>query len=174
VVPGAGIEPARLAAGDFLTTSAFAATVSTQCSWSGARLHHSLAALGARRLLSTPSEALYGAKAWLGISSDLRPGPSPSLTGFTSEVSPGGLKFGLSPLRLPISPPGQIGIQSTSLLSAEWRFRRSDRLSQFRRKWCKRLRKERLYTSWKTAARPQWIRVAGFCHDAGSGPDFWL
>jgi len=27
VVPGAGIEPARLAAGDFLTTSAFAAIV---------------------------------------------------------------------------------------------------------------------------------------------------
>src|SRR5690606_15240160 len=64
-------------------------------------------ALGARRLLSTPSEGPFGSRAWLGISSDLRPGPSPSLTGFTSGVSPGGLKFGLSPLRLPISPPGQ-------------------------------------------------------------------
>lgn len=78
-------------------------------SWSGARLHLSLLALGARRLLSTPSKAPLGAKAWLGISSDLRPGPSPSLTGFTSGVSPEGLKFGLSPLRLPISPPGQNG-----------------------------------------------------------------
>jgi len=76
-------------------------------SWAGARLHHSLSALGARRLLSTPSEKPFGFRAWLGISSDLRPGPSPSLTGFTSGVSPGGLKFGLSPLRLPISPPGQ-------------------------------------------------------------------
>ena len=76
-------------------------------SWAGARLHHSLSALGARRLLSTPSKEPFGSRAWLGISSDLRPGPSPSLTGFTSGVSPGGLKFGLSPLRLPISPPGQ-------------------------------------------------------------------
>ena len=75
-------------------------------SWAGARLHHSLSALGARRLLSTPSEEPFGSRAWLGISSDLRPGPSPSLTGFTSGVSPGGLKFGLSPLRLPISPLG--------------------------------------------------------------------
>ena len=75
-------------------------------SWAGARLHHSLSALGARRLLSTPSEEPFGSRAWLGISSDLRPGPSPSLTGFTSGVSSGGLKFGLSPLRLPISPLG--------------------------------------------------------------------
>ncbi len=75
-------------------------------SWAGARLHHSLSAVGARRLLSTPSEEPFGSRAWLGISSDLRPGPSPSLTGFTSGVSPGGLKFGLSPLRLPISPLG--------------------------------------------------------------------
>lgn len=39
-----------------------------RCSWSGARLHHSLAALGARRLLSTPSQALdLGlARRWLG------------------------------------------------------------------------------------------------------------
>ena len=78
-----------------------------RCSWSGARLHHSFAALGARRLLSTPSEESFDPRAWLGISSDLCPGPSPSLTGFTSGVSSGGLKFGLSPLRLPISPPGQ-------------------------------------------------------------------
>lgn len=79
-------------------------------SWSGARLHHSLAAVGARRLLSTPSQEPFGSWAWLGISSDLRPGPSPSLTGFTSGVSPGGLKFGLSPLRLPISPLGHDAI----------------------------------------------------------------
>ena len=107
MVPEAGIEPARLSARDFLTTSTFAAALlNAGRSWSGARLHHSLAAVGARRLLSTPSEEPFGSRAWLGISSDLRPGPSPSLTGFTSGVSPGGLKFGLSPLRLPISPLG--------------------------------------------------------------------
>jgi hypothetical protein len=37
-------------------------------SWSGARLHHGLAALGARRLLSTPSRVFTWA--WLGVSSD--------------------------------------------------------------------------------------------------------
>jgi uncharacterized membrane protein YeaQ/YmgE (transglycosylase-associated protein family) len=56
LVPEAGIEPARLAAGDFLTTSTFAAPVTG--SWSGARLHLSLSTLGARRLLSTPSPGL--------------------------------------------------------------------------------------------------------------------
>jgi uncharacterized membrane protein YeaQ/YmgE (transglycosylase-associated protein family) len=56
LVPEAGIEPARLAAGDFLTTSAFAAPVTG--SWSGARLHLGLSTLGARRLLSTPSPGL--------------------------------------------------------------------------------------------------------------------
>ena len=40
----------------------------TRCSWSGARLHHSLAAVGARRLLSTPSQTV--AWAWLGVGSD--------------------------------------------------------------------------------------------------------
>ncbi len=39
-----------------------------RCSWSGARLHHSLAAVGARRLLSTPSQTV--AWAWLGVGSD--------------------------------------------------------------------------------------------------------
>lgn len=40
---------------DFLATSAFAADRSRGRSWSGARLHHGRNALGARRLLSTPS-----------------------------------------------------------------------------------------------------------------------
>lgn len=68
LVPEAGIEPAHLSARDFLTTSTFAATLLTAgCSWSGARLHHSLAAVGARRLLSTPSQTF--AWAWLGVGS---------------------------------------------------------------------------------------------------------
>src|SRR5690606_3322862 len=49
------------------------------------------------------------------------PGPSPSLTGFTSGVSPGGLKFGLRPLRLPISPPGQNGEAIAASLSQRHR-----------------------------------------------------
>jgi hypothetical protein len=107
-VPEVGLEPTSLAAEDFLTTSAFAAVLhEAGRSWSGARLHHSLSTVGARRLLSTPSLGPFDPRAWLGISSDLRPGPSPSLTGFTSRISPRGLKFGLSPLRLPIPPLGR-------------------------------------------------------------------
>ena len=69
MVPEAGIEPARLSARDFLTTSTFAtAQHLAGRSWSGARLHHSLAAAGARRLLSTPSQAV--AWTWLGVGSD--------------------------------------------------------------------------------------------------------
>lgn len=76
-----------------------------RCSWSGARLHHSLAAVGARRLLSTPSRPC--GRAWLGVGSDTRdPGRSPTLTGVTSGVSPRRLKFS-SPLCLPISPLGR-------------------------------------------------------------------
>ena len=108
MVPEVGLEPTSLAAEDFLPTSAFAADLhGAGRSWSGARLHHSLSAVGARRLLSTPSLEPFGSRAWLGISSNLRSGPSPSLTGFTSRVSPRRLKFGLSPLRLPIPPLGQ-------------------------------------------------------------------
>lgn len=65
-----------------------------RCSWSGARLHHSLAAVGARRLLSTPSHESFDS----GLGSALAqtfacPGRSPNLTGFTFGVSSGGLKL---------------------------------------------------------------------------------
>ncbi|MNF96417.1 hypothetical protein D3C84_792080 [compost metagenome] len=98
LVPEAGIEPARLSAGDFLPTSAFAAALRIAGrSWAGARLHHSLAAVGARRLLSTPSQA------GLGLGSALaripkHPGLSPNLTGFTSDVSLRRLKLFKSPV----------------------------------------------------------------------------
>ena len=54
LVPGAGLEPAHLAAGDFHTTSAFAAP---RQGLRGLEHAFTLAALavGARRLLSTPS-----------------------------------------------------------------------------------------------------------------------
>src|SRR5690625_4340131 len=54
---------------DFRTTSTFAAILPIAgCSWSAARLHRSLAALGARRLLSTPSRRCMSglARRWLG------------------------------------------------------------------------------------------------------------
>lgn len=69
LVPEAGIEPACLSARDFLTTSTFAAALcNAGRSWSGARLHPSLAAVGARRLLSThfPCCRLGLARRWLG------------------------------------------------------------------------------------------------------------
>lgn len=63
MVPEVGLEPTSLAAVDFLPTSAFAAVLPRAGrSWSGARLHRSAAinrfAVGARRLLSTPSLGL--------------------------------------------------------------------------------------------------------------------
>src|SRR5690606_34501563 len=57
-------------------------------------------AVGARRLLSTPS--FRERKAWLGVGADRSPGRSPTLTGATPGVSPGGLNYS-SPLCLPIS-----------------------------------------------------------------------
>ena len=48
-----GLEPTSLAAADFLTTIVFT-TLSVW--WSGLYLHHSIAALDARRLVSTRSK----------------------------------------------------------------------------------------------------------------------
>src|SRR6478609_11905484 len=54
MVPETGIEPVRpRSRGIFLPLRL--SPPAQGCSWSGARLHHSLAAVGARRLLSTPS-----------------------------------------------------------------------------------------------------------------------
>ena len=65
-----------------------------RCSWSGARLHHSLAAVGARRLLSTPSREPFDPGLGSALARTLaRSGLSPKLTGFTFGVSSGGLKF---------------------------------------------------------------------------------
>jgi hypothetical protein len=50
---------------DFRTPSAFAAAQGGR-SWSGLSLHHGVAALGAARLVSTPSRL----RAWLGITSE--------------------------------------------------------------------------------------------------------
>ncbi len=81
-----------------------------RCSWSGARLHHSPA--HDAHCHRCPPSALYtflrpcGRRLGSVSARTLaRPGPSPSLTGFTSGVSPGGLNHS-SPLCLPISPLG--------------------------------------------------------------------
>jgi hypothetical protein len=101
MVPEAGLEPAwPFGLGIFLPLRLSPPLAG---SWSGARLHHGLAALGARRLLSTPSPSR-------GLGSALartpRPGRPPSLTGYTSRISSGGLNTSLSPLCIPISPLG--------------------------------------------------------------------
>ena len=69
---------------------------------SGLSLHLGRAALGAARLVSTPSRF----RAWLGIA--IRQ-VSPNLGSSASSVSRRALKFGLSPLRLPVSPRPRVG-----------------------------------------------------------------
>ena len=76
---------------DFRTPSAFAAAQDGR-SWSGLSLHPGVVALGAARLVSTPS--LYGA--WLGITSE----GFPEFEQFYSNDFSLGT-HGLSPVRLP-------------------------------------------------------------------------
>src|SRR3546814_10161054 len=80
VVPGTGIEPVRSKIEGFSYHFGFRRQ-HVCCSWSGARLHHSLTTVGARRLLSTPSQSCK-----TGLGSALarmskHPGLSPNLTG---------------------------------------------------------------------------------------------
>lgn len=108
LVPEVGLEPTSLAAEDFLPTSAFAAVAfeeaafvvwSTPSPWPfGLRCSPS-------GLCTLPGSFASGLGSALARTH--RPGSSSSLTGFTSRISPRGLKFGLSPLRLPIPPLGQ-------------------------------------------------------------------
>jgi hypothetical protein len=65
--------------------------------WSGLSLHLSECALGAARLVSTPSRC----RAWLGIAIGK---VSPNLSSSASAVSHRALMFALSPLRLPVPP----------------------------------------------------------------------
>ncbi|KAG0892122.1 hypothetical protein G6F32_017463 [Rhizopus arrhizus] len=67
VVPETGIEPVRPCGRGIFLPLRLSPPARKRCSWSGARLHHRLAALGARRLLSTPSPVTTGA--WLGVGS---------------------------------------------------------------------------------------------------------
>lgn len=68
-------------AADFHHTAVF--TASLCCSCAGLCLHHGADAVGAPRLVSTPSRV----RAWLGVASDDGPGGSPNLRGFTQVLS---------------------------------------------------------------------------------------
>lgn len=68
-------------AADFRHTAVF--TASLRCSCAGLCLHRGADAVGAPRLVSTPSRV----QAWLGVASDNCPGGSPNLRGFTQALS---------------------------------------------------------------------------------------
>jgi hypothetical protein len=96
MVRAAGIEPARgFPQRIFLPPTAFAAA--RKRLWSGLSLHPGVAALGAARLVSTPSRF----RAWLGIAICK---VSPNLSSSASAVSRESTQSQLSPLRLPIPP----------------------------------------------------------------------
>ena len=97
---------------DFLTSPAFAALPESASKgrsaglWSGLYLHRGRSvfrrsAVGAARLVSTPSPAEFSVGAWLGIA--ISQG-SPNLSSSALPVSRRALKLRLSPVRLPISP----------------------------------------------------------------------
>jgi hypothetical protein len=75
--------------------------------WSGLSLHRSPLAVGAARLVSTPSRSKTcfakhaSLRAWLGIAISQ---VSPTLSSSASPVSRRALNFRLSPMRLPIPP----------------------------------------------------------------------
>jgi hypothetical protein len=92
-----GVEPPRAFSAQriFIPTTVFTAAIKRL--WSGLSLHRGENALGAARLVSTPSRD----RAWLGIA---MPKVSPNLSSSASAVSPRALMVGLSPLRLPVPP----------------------------------------------------------------------
>ena len=107
MVPRAGIEPARpLRRGIFLPTTAFAAAIKDICGldflFTMLRKSHRL---GGCRQVSTRSRILFGLRS--GLPPSLQAEVSPNLTPFTVKF-PITVLNTLSPLRLPISPPGQM------------------------------------------------------------------
>jgi hypothetical protein len=107
LVPEAGIEPARPFRVEGFSYHFGFRRQRERCSWSGARLHHSLAAVGARRLLSTPSLESFDP----GLGSVLARMLAASrafaeFDGLHLRGFPWRAQIALSPLCLPISPLG--------------------------------------------------------------------
>ncbi len=107
LVPEAGIEPARPFRVEGFSYRFGFRRQRERCSWSGARLHHSLAAVGARRLLSTPSLESFDP----GLGSVLARMLAASrafaeFDGLHLRGFPWRAQIASSPLCLPISPLG--------------------------------------------------------------------
>ena len=107
LVPEAGIEPARPFRVEGFSYHFGFRRQRERCSWSGARLHPSLAALGARRLLSTPSLESFDP----GLGSVLARMLAASrafaeFDGLHLRGFPWRAQIASSPLCLPISPLG--------------------------------------------------------------------
>ena len=105
VVPETGIEPVRPCGRGIFLPLRLSPPARKRRSWSGARLHHSLLALGARRLLSTPSPAFQP-----GLGSALARNRSRAFAEFDGLhlwSFPQRAQISLSPLCLPISPLGR-------------------------------------------------------------------
>ncbi len=107
MVPEAGIEPARPFRVEGFSYHFGFRRQHERCSWPGARLHHSLSTLGARRLLSTPSIESFDP----GLGSVLARMLAASrafaeFDGLHLRGFPWRAQIALSPLCLPISPLG--------------------------------------------------------------------
>lgn len=86
LVPGVGLEPTRplLAKGFYLHTTAFAATCTPRCLWSGLYLHLIFSDVGVRHQVSTPSPQAELGSVLALVSPQKR---SPNLTDSTPAVS---------------------------------------------------------------------------------------
>ena len=107
LVPEAGIEPAQPFRVEGFSNHFGFRRQRKRCSWSGARLHHSLSTLGARRLLSTPSLESFDP----GLGSVLARMLAASrafaeFDGLHLRGFPWRAQIASSPLCLPISPLG--------------------------------------------------------------------
>src|SRR5436309_12013306 len=95
LVRTAGLEPARAMPNGFSYQLRLSPPPMWRL-WSGLSLHPGVAAVGAARLVSTPSRR----RAWLGITSE----GFPEFEQFCIPGFPESTQLGLSPLRLPVSP----------------------------------------------------------------------
>jgi len=139
VVPETGIEPVRPCGRGIFLPLRLSPPARERCSWSGARLHHSLAALGARRLLSTPSRFFQ-----TGLGSALARNRSRAFAEFDGLHLWSFLQraqISSSPLCLPISPLGHCGPKA----GRQW--------DMLRVLWTRAISGGRDYTTWDWRCR---------------------